>query len=198
MQLHEVGLTRRRRKRAVYCPNHSITRTEIPMAEIPVAAEKAQFKQTFQRELATTLKVLRAYPSDKGTYKPHERSSTAQQLAWTFVIENNMAMAALKGPLKMDGGYPKPPASFDEIIATYEKTARDFINAVSSTPDSRLNEKLAFPAGPGKMGEMRVMDFLWMMFMDSIHHRGQLSVYIRPAGGKVPSIYGPSGDEPWT
>jgi uncharacterized damage-inducible protein DinB len=42
-----------------------------------------------------------------------------------------------------------------------------------------------------------VIAFLWLMLMDSIHHRGQLSVYIRPAGGKVPSIYGPSGDEPW-
>jgi uncharacterized damage-inducible protein DinB len=56
---------------------------------------------------------------------------------------------------------------------------------------------IAFPSGPKQMGEIRVMDFLWLMLMDSIHHRGQLSVYIRPAGGKVPSIYGPSGDEPW-
>ena len=44
--------------------------------------------------------------------------------------------------------------------------------------------------------EMPVSQFLWMFFFDAIHHRGQLSTYIRPMGGKVPSIYGPSGDDP--
>ena len=39
-------------------------------------------------------------------------------------------------------------------------------------------------------------DFLWYLFFDAIHHRGQLSTYIRPMGGQVPSIYGPSGDDP--
>ena len=43
---------------------------------------------------------------------------------------------------------------------------------------------------------MPISGFLWMFFFDAIHHRGQLSTYIRPMGGKVPSIYGPSGDDP--
>jgi uncharacterized damage-inducible protein DinB len=47
------------------------------------------------------------------------------------------------------------------------------------------------------MEQVPVSDILWIMLMDSIHHRGQLSVYVRMAGGKVPSIYGPSADEPW-
>jgi uncharacterized damage-inducible protein DinB len=47
------------------------------------------------------------------------------------------------------------------------------------------------------MGDVRRQDFLWMMLNDMIHHRGQFSVYLRMAGGKVPSIYGPSKDEPW-
>ena len=41
------------------------------------------------------------------------------------------------------------------------------------------------------LGEM-----MWGLLFDAIHHRGQLSTYIRPMGGKVPSIYGPSGDDP--
>jgi uncharacterized damage-inducible protein DinB len=44
--------------------------------------------------------------------------------------------------------------------------------------------------------EGRVGEFLWYLFFDAIHHRGQLSTYIRPMGGEVPSIYGPSGDDP--
>jgi uncharacterized damage-inducible protein DinB len=47
------------------------------------------------------------------------------------------------------------------------------------------------------MGDIPVYAFLWAMLADQIHHRGQLSVYLRMAGGKVPSIYGPSADEPW-
>jgi uncharacterized damage-inducible protein DinB len=47
------------------------------------------------------------------------------------------------------------------------------------------------------MGNIPVGDFSWFVLHDQIHHRGQLSVYVRMAGGKVPSIYGPSHDEPW-
>jgi uncharacterized damage-inducible protein DinB len=160
-------------------------------------SEKEVYKTTFKQEMPITMKVLRAYPSEKGSYKPHAGNNTATQIAWTFVIENNIAMAALKGPLKFDGGFPPAPAQFDEIISMYEKSSRQLLDAMTGISDDRLNEKIAFPSGPKQMGEIRVMDFLWMMLFDSIHHRGQLSVYIRPAGGKVPSIYGPSGDEPW-
>ena len=47
------------------------------------------------------------------------------------------------------------------------------------------------------MGELRRMDVLWFLLHDSIHHRGQFSIYLRMVDGKVPSIYGPSADEPW-
>jgi uncharacterized damage-inducible protein DinB len=43
--------------------------------------------------------------------------------------------------------------------------------------------------------EQPIGGFLWLILFDAIHHRGQLTTYIRPMGGKVPSIYGPSGDE---
>jgi uncharacterized damage-inducible protein DinB len=159
--------------------------------------EKQQFINVFERELPTTLKVLRAFPAEKSTYKPHEKSNSAHQLAWTFVIENNMAMGSLKGPLNLGGGMPKAPESFQEIVETYEKSATEYMKQLKATPDSRLDEKIPFPSGPGKMGEYRVMDFLWFMFLDAIHHRGQLSTYLRPVGARVPAIYGPSGDEPW-
>jgi len=60
-----------------------------------------------------------------------------------------------------------------------------------------MNGTVRMPVGPKQVGDVRRGDALWMMLMDTVHHRGQLSVYQRIAGGKVPSIYGPSGDEPW-
>ena len=158
---------------------------------------KEQFADVYAREHVTTLKVLRAFPADRADYKPHERSNSALQLAWTFVVENNIALAALKGPLKLGGAFPPPPATLGEVIAAYEASAKELMETLARTPDSRLSETIQFPTGPGKIGDYPVIDFLWFMFMDSIHHRGQLSVYVRCAGGKVPSIYGPSADEPW-
>jgi uncharacterized damage-inducible protein DinB len=57
---------------------------------------------------------------------------------------------------------------------------------------------MQFPVGPKKMGDMRRIDVLWSSLMDQVHHRGQLSVYLRLVGAKVPSIYGPTADEPWS
>jgi uncharacterized damage-inducible protein DinB len=63
--------------------------------------------------------------------------------------------------------------------------------------DEQFNAMVDFFTGPKTMGKVRAGDILWMAAMDLVHHRGQFSVYLRMAGGKVPSIYGPSHDEPW-
>ena len=68
---------------------------------------------------------------------------------------------------------------------------------VSKLSDDQLNKTIQFPIGPGKMGDFRVAEVLWMTVQDQIHHRGQFSVYLRLAGAKVPSIYGPTADETW-
>src|SRR5438132_11205433 len=60
-----------------------------------------------------------------------------------------------------------------------------------------LDGELKFPPKNMPPGDVRRLDFFWFLLMDMVHHRGQLSVYLRMAGGKVPSIYGPSADEPW-
>ncbi|MCM3881010.1 MAG: DinB family protein [Vicinamibacterales bacterium] len=158
---------------------------------------KQQYAGVYARERATTLKVLKAFPADKSSFKPHDRSSSALQLAWTFVIENNIAMGALHGPLDLSAGFPPVQGTYSDILHAYEASGRDLLAALEKTPDSRLSETVNFFTGPKQMGAVPVGDLLWVMLMDSIHHRGQLSVYIRLAGGKVPSIYGPSADEPW-
>jgi uncharacterized damage-inducible protein DinB len=175
--------------------NASNGTTTMTAADVP--SPKQQFANVYAKEHQTTLKVLRAFPADQASYKPHERSNSAMQLAWTFVIENNIGLAALRGPLKLGAGMPPAPAAFADAIAAYEASAKELLATLEKTPDSRLYETVTFPTGPKQMGEHRVIDFLWFMFMDSIHHRGQLSVYLRCAGGKVPSIYGPTADEPW-
>ena len=166
------------------------------MAE-KVMTEKEMFLQTWENEFQTTLKVLKAYPAAKADYKPAEKSRTAKELAWTFVMEEGVLDGAIKGNIDMSVPMPPPPASFADVISAFEKSHREMVDKVKRMPDSDLDKPIAFPVGPKQMGQVRKGQVCWTMLMDSIHHRGQLSVYMRLVGAKVPSIYGPTADEPW-
>jgi uncharacterized damage-inducible protein DinB len=161
------------------------------------ATEKDQFIQSWEREFQTTVKILKHYPADKLALKPVEKSRSAKDLAWTFAIEEQTLMGgALKGQIDFQN-MPQAPATMAEIISGYERIHKEMVEKVRKMSDSDFNTTMKFMTGPKQTSDVRKADILWMSLMDSIHHRGQLSVYIRMAGGKVPSIYGPSGDEPW-
>jgi uncharacterized damage-inducible protein DinB len=158
--------------------------------------EKDQYLSAVAREFPTTVKVLKAYPAAKGDLKPHAKSKSARELAWNFVTEEKACDMALDGAIEF-AKMPPSPATFPEVISTYEKAHAALIERLKRTPDAELNKTVKFFTGPKQMGDVRKMDLLWMMLMDSVHHRGQFSVYLRMADGKVPSIYGPTADEPW-
>jgi uncharacterized damage-inducible protein DinB len=160
-------------------------------------SEREMLLGMWEREFPTTMKVLRAYPAGKGDFKPHERSKSAKELAWTFVVEEQVGIAgALAGSIDFSK-VPPPPATLAEAIGAFEKSHRELVAKFKAASDATLSKPIKFPVGPNKVADLRTMDVIWGMVMDSIHHRGQLSVYVRMAGGKVPSIYGPSADEPW-
>ena len=158
---------------------------------------KQRYLDVLGKEVPVTLKVMRAYPSERSGFKPHDRSQSALRLLHTFAMENGLALDAVRGSLTMPPRFPPEPVSLAEAVAAYERSARTLMDAVEAMPESRLHETVAFFTGPGQTGQVPVHDVLWLMLMDSVHHRGQLAVYLRMAGGRVPSIYGPSADEPW-
>jgi uncharacterized damage-inducible protein DinB len=159
--------------------------------------EKEQFIQSWEREFQTTLKVLRAYPTDKLDLRPHERSRSAKELAWTLAAEESQVIGgAIRGSIDFSTS-PKPPATLQEMISAYERNHKELAEKVKNLSDAEFQKIVKFPVAPGRMGDLRCADICWMLMMDSVHHRGQFSVYLRMAGGKVPSIYGPSADEPW-
>jgi uncharacterized damage-inducible protein DinB len=160
---------------------------------------KDRFLEEFENEHQTTLRVLRAYPIDQLEMKPHPTSRSARELAWVFVLERFLGQMVFKDEFieKAGGETPEPPESWDELIATFEQAHSDYGELIRSTPEREMIVTVRFFTGPGTVGTYTRLEWLWFLHHDEIHHRGQFSVYLRMAGGKVPSIYGPSSDEPW-
>jgi uncharacterized damage-inducible protein DinB len=168
-----------------------------PLGTMTIPSPKQQFVQTLQREHGTTRRVVEAFPADQAELKPHPRSNSARQLAWTFAVEERLILLALKNKLDLGSGFPKAPESWGEAVSAFLQTHAEVMEVLQAASDEDLAGTVKFFTGPGAIGDIPKMDFLWFMLSDQIHHRGQLSVYVRMAGGKVPSIYGPSADEPW-
>jgi uncharacterized damage-inducible protein DinB len=81
-------------------------------------------------------------------------------------------------------------------VAAYEKNADDLEKRVAKADDATWERNAKFLMGGQVVWEAPLGEMLWGFLFDAIHHRGQLSTYLRPMGAKVPSIYGPSGDDP--
>jgi len=92
---------------------------------------------------------------------------------------------------------PEPvPADPQIILAAFERHYAALDDRIGRLDKSEWQSKARLLIDGQLYREAPVGEFLWYIFFDAIHHRGQLSTYIRPMGGQVPSIYGPSGDDP--
>jgi uncharacterized damage-inducible protein DinB len=160
-------------------------------------SEKDMFIQSWEREFATTLKILKQLPADKAEYKPTaEKTKSAKGLAEVFVAECGAMDGVTKGAIDFTAQMPKF-ATYGDVLNAFESTTKGLMQKIKGMSEADYNSTMPFPVGPKQMGQMRKADILWTMLMDQIHHRGQFSIYLRLVGAKVPSIYGPSGDEPW-
>ncbi len=154
---------------------------------------KENILKLFKKEFATTLKVLNAYPEDKLDFTPHERSQTAGKILSTFVFEMFLIESYVFGE-KMDRNlFQNYSPDLETIITDFKKHTGVVISRLEKLPEKDLNNTIEFAGTKFTAGE-----FMLMMLFDQIHHRGQMSVYVRLAGGKVPSIYGPSADDSTT
>lgn len=170
------------------------------MAAETLPSPKEHFLEHYEKEHATTMRVLGAYPQDQLDVKRHSKLKTARELAWVFVMERMLGTmvydnAFAEGP--PSGEAPPPPETWDELLAALDKVHEEFGDLIRSASEEDLAQPVKFFVGPQQMGEYTRLEFCWFLLHDQIHHRGQFSVYLRLADGKVPSIYGPSADEPW-
>ena len=156
----------------------------------------------YDREMATTRRVLERVPMDLASWRPHEKSMTMGRLAshlaeipeWAVkgctLHEVDVAPAGAPPPQRLTYG------SGTELLAVLDGTATRGRAAIAGMTDAALLEPWTLKAGGTVVTTMPRLDVvrIWVL-SHTIHHRGQLTVYLRLNGVPVPGIYGPSADE---
>ena len=153
-------------------------------------------------ELANTRRILERVPFDQADYQPHPKSMKLAQLASHVVnllaFNTLFVTANSRDFLDPNGIKPGPtPTSSEELLERFDQYSATLRQALAESDDEKLTENFQLSRGEQvlmnrpKAAAMRIMGL-----NHSIHHRGQLSVYLRLLDIPVPGLYGPSADEP--
>lgn len=156
--------------------------------------QKALFLQFWEKEAAATRAVISRIP-EGSDYRPDPKSRPAREIAWLIVREEIVLVEGLeKGAL--DWTDVPAPATMKEVLETYDSHHNTLTNKLDALLPALWERKVPFLyQGQEVMSETGYGN-AWGFLFDIVHHRGQLSTYLRPMGAKVPQIYGPSADEP--
>ena len=146
-------------------------------------------------ELPAFVRVLKAVPQGRLDYRPDPKARTAAQLAWVLAAEE-AALVSLLDTGTVEWKETPPPARVDEIVAAFERSAAAVNERLGRLDEAGWEKKVKFLMEGGAAWEDTLAQMTWGFLFDAVHHRGQLSTYLRPMGSKVPSIYGPSADDP--
>jgi hypothetical protein len=140
------------------------------------------------------VRVVKALPSDKLDYKPDPKSRTAMELATLLAEEvHHINTVLTTGEIDFTKVEPMKFSSTDAVAADLEKGFGELGKTVRGMDDATWMKDGAMK-GAGEPWVMPRGVMAIHFFLDLVHHRGQLATYIRPMGGSVPSIYGPSAD----
>jgi uncharacterized damage-inducible protein DinB len=161
------------------------------------------FLPELDQEMATTRRVLERVPEDQLAWKPHERSTTLGGLASHIAQLAGMAARVFAGDsvdVAPPGGPPPAPtqlASRQAILDAFDANVTKSREALAQADDAAMGETWTLLRGGQTMFSLPRAAVVRMALLNHmVHHRGQLTVYLRMAGALVPAIYGPSADEP--
>jgi len=153
----------------------------------------------YDHEMALARKVIDRVNGEKLGWTPHEKSMTLGRLATHLAEIPHWGQTILNDPEfdMVEGSYtPRVATTVAEILAIFDAETAKTRDILASKSDAELLSTWAFKQNGKEMFSMpRIAAFRGWVMNHAIHHRGQLSVYLRQTGSKVPSIYGPSADE---
>ncbi len=141
------------------------------------------------------LRVLKSIPDQRSDYRPDPKARTAAELAHVLAAEEAALVSLLEAGV-VEWKESAPPADISATIESFERDSAAVIERMERLTEADWEKNVRFLMGGGAVWEDTLSQMVWGFLFDAIHHRGQLSTYLRPMGGKVPSIYGPSADDP--
>ncbi len=163
-----------------------------------MTSENALFlRDTLLRQLTNehgiTKRVISAIPGGHSDYRPDPKATTAFDLAWHIASAELFFLTAVGagGFAAPNSGKPESVKSPEDVVAWYDEQFRIAVAKIEALDAEALQKTLDFRG----LFQSPAVFFLSTGMTHSIHHRGELATYLRPMGGKVPSIYGPSADE---
>jgi uncharacterized damage-inducible protein DinB len=153
--------------------------------------------QEFENEAGTTRRVLERVPSDKLAWKPHPKSMSLGTLALHVAASPGVIIGWCSEDVTTLTGDPMPqPTSTAEILAAHDASVKKFKETLPKIGDQGMQQMWSAQAGGQTLMRMPKAALARGIVMNHwVHHRGQLSVYLRLLDVPVPSIYGPSADE---
>lgn len=146
-----------------------------------------------ERESATTHRVLAAVPENKLDYKLGDKGRTAREMMWHLAVSEPWFAEAIASGEFAGGAEPPAPATAAEIVAWYDQNAPAAIARMKELSGEHMAKAVPFFG----MAPLPLVMYLEIWKAHSIHHRGQLSTYLRAMNARVPDIYGGSADEPF-
>jgi uncharacterized damage-inducible protein DinB len=147
---------------------------------------------TLKAEHQTTKRVIESIPLDKGDYRPDAVSKSALELAWHIVAaEKRFLSGILAGAFDFNPIHqPDSIKNSAGVAAWFDETFAANLQKLEAIGGEPLVKMVDFRG----LFQLPAVGFIQLAMNHTIHHRGQLSTYLRPMGGKVPSIYGESYD----
>lgn len=155
----------------------------------------------FDHEFATARRVLERVPDGEFGWKPHEKSMSLGQLAGHVANLPWWGLTVMTQPFYDVSAGDKeatlePPASRDDVLRTFDERVKQTRAALAKATDAEMMAPWSLKSGSHEIFTMpRVATFRSFVMNHMIHHRGQLTVYLRLKNVPVPSVYGPTADE---
>lgn len=157
-------------------------------------SNKEFFLACLQTEFKATYDIIAAMPFDEAGYRPHERSRSAYEIA-EHIIAHALDFGVILNNDKCDECLVLPFSSSQDGAEQLKLHWEKAIEVLSDYSDSKWNEEsVELLVNGNPLLTMPRANMMWFFLFDIIHHRGQLSTYIRPMGGKNPAVYGYSAD----
>ena len=152
----------------------------------------------FDQEMATTRKVIERVPTDKGKFKPHPKSFSLGHLTQLVAGMPGWITNAVSETSLDLGGYPGYSyVRSEDLVKSFDKHVKEARKAIASAKDSDFKINWSLKRGEQVFFTAPRAVIVRQTINHLVHHRGQLTVYLRLVDVPVPSIYGPTADEPF-